>query len=449
MSDHHVQGIVDVAREQAGDAVRRSPFLRPSDTARLLKPLLWHEFELSRAAAGWVTAVKPYETKLKLGRWTYVHIRHVEALEKRLRELPGGLGEERSPAPIREAYERLASAPSTAAFLAGYELFYREVLAACDRLLQQADPVLDAPTVDQLRIVLLDRGDILAWLAEQQRFIGLDSAEAQRANDWKAYAAGLWAALETASAAGQSPSFPPAPAYEPAGPIPAVPVMDEARFPQLESHAGPATAYSDEGMSPLFHSVRQMVYINATEIAPAETMTYLYYSVQQMPLAFYYDFARHMWDEFRHSEMGMRRLGQYGYATTDFKWLRTSVLPEDSDARYADMYAWLTMVAEACSFAKKRKAVEALWSFGDAMAAIQSEFDIVDERLHVDFGTKWGPELYKQIGDMVTPQVMAERARKRRLEELQHVLPDEIDKLSRNFPAFCGFHTSKLEYGNY
>ncbi|MDF2659995.1 MAG: hypothetical protein K0Q94_2786 [Paenibacillus sp.] len=113
------------------------------------------------------------------------------------------------------------------------------------------------------------------------------------------------------------------------------------------------------------------------------------------------------------------------------------------------MYAWLTMVAEACSFTKKRKAVEAFWKFNDALSAIQSEFDIVDERLHVDFGTKWGPELYKQVGDMITPQLMTERARKRRLEELQTVQPDEIDKLAKNFPAFCGFHTNILEYNNY
>ncbi|TBL81949.1 DUF455 family protein [Paenibacillus thalictri] len=448
MSDHHVKGIVDVERDKAGNTVKSSRYLRPTDTAKILKPLLWHEFELSRAAAGWVTGSRAYETKLKFGRLTYVHIRHAECLHKRLDELPGGLGEEKSPARMREAYERMASAPSTEAFIAGYRIFYLHLLAKYDEYLSKADPILDAPTIDQVRIALLDRQDILSWLDGQLRFAGLDEAAGRMLDEWTAYAENLWNTLDSARS-GAEPLFPPAPNVEPAGPIPATPLMDEERFPPLESHGGAAQAYSDDGMSPLFHSVKQMVYINATEISPAETMTYLYYSVQNMPLAFYYDFARHMWDEFRHSEMGMRRLQQYGYRTTDFKWLRTSTLSEDNDARYADMYAWLTMVAEACSFTKKRKAVEALWKFGDDLSAIQSEFDIVDERLHVDFGTKWGPELYKQVGDMMTPQIMAERARRRRLEELQHVQPDEIDKLAKNFPAFCGFHTNKLEYENY
>lgn len=447
MSDHHVKSIADMERDKGGAEIRSSRFLRPTDTVRILRTLLWHEFELSRAAAGWVTATASYEAKLKLGRWTYVHMRHVEELHRRIGELPGGLGEEKSPEWIRETYERMASAPSYPAFLSCYRLFYSRLLARYDEFLEKADPVLDAPSVYRIRIVLLDREDIMNGLGEQLRFVALEAADEALTREWTDYSGKLWDALECAGSA-MKPQFPMAPEREPVGPIPSVPAMDEARFPPMESVNG-AQAYSDDSMSPLFHSVRQMVYINATEISPAETMTYLYYSVQHMPLAFYCDFARHMWDEFRHSEMGMRRLQQFGYRTTDFKWLRTSPLNEDKESRFADMYAWLTMVAEACSFTKKRKAVEAFWKFNDALSAIQTEFDIVDERLHVDFGTKWGPELYKQVGDMITPQVMAERARKRRLEDLQTIQPDEIDKLAKNFPAFCGFHTHTLEYNNY
>lgn len=446
MSEHYAKGIVDLERSKAGKTVKQSRFLRPTDTANWLKMFLWHEFELSRAAAGWVTGCKEYEAKLKLGRFAYVHSRHVQFLEQRITELPGGGVEEKTPELIREAYERMATAPSATAFFSAYLLFYQRLLNRYDEFLTKADPVLDAPTIDQLHMVLINRNEIVAWLKEQLRFTALDEDEVTKMDTWTQYCAKIWDTLYAVQP-GKTLQFPQAPDFTPAGPIPSVPQMDESRFPPLEQSSN--QAYSDETMSPLFHSVRQMVYINATEISPAETMTYLYYSVQNMPLAFYYDFARHMWDEFRHSEMGMRRLQQYGYKTTDFKWLRTSTLSEDSDSRYADMYAWLTMVAEACSFTKKRKAVEAFWKFGDDLAAIQSEFDIVDERLHVDFGTKWGPKLYEQIGDMVTPQVMAERARKRRLEELQTVQPDEIEQLAKNFPAFCGFHTSTLEYETY
>jgi hypothetical protein len=196
MSDHHAKGIVDVERDKAGKEVRSSRFLRPTDTKKILIPLLWQEFELSRAASGWVAASKSYEVKLKLGRLTYLHIRHVELLQKRLSELPGGLGEEKSPALIREVYERLTTAPSTQAFLAGYQLFYRNLLLQYDELLSKLDPLLDAPTVDQIRFVLLDRQDIISWLDDQLRFSSLDEAEGRKVDEWIEYTAKLWSILK-------------------------------------------------------------------------------------------------------------------------------------------------------------------------------------------------------------------------------------------------------------
>lgn len=448
MSDHYLHSIVDTDRKTAGKVVNDSPFLRPTDTVSYLKSFLWQEFELSRAAFGFVPATLAYESKLKLGYFGYYHNRHTQFLHERVKELPGGLGDSCTPALIRDAFERISAAPSSHAFLAGYRYVYRKLLEAYDHFMSIADPVLDAPTFAQLRLALLDRQEILSWLDETLRFAGLDEQERQWTAAWETYVAAVWETFRQAGS-GAPVAYPEPPDLEPAGPIPAKALIDESRFPIHIPSGKSKQSYSDEDISPLFHSVRQMVYINATEIGAAETMAYFYYSVQNMPLEFYYDIARHMWDEFRHSEMGMRRLKQYGYHTTDFKWLRSSSISDDVESRYADMYANLTMVAEACSFGKKRKAVEAFWQHGDALAAVQTEFDIVDERLHVDFGTKWGPELYKQVGDMITPKVMAERARQRRLEQFQNVQPDELERLARNFPAFCGLHTNTLAYESY
>jgi uncharacterized ferritin-like protein (DUF455 family) len=204
-------------------------------------------------------------------------------------------------------------------------------------------------------------------------------------------------------------------------------------------------------MSPLFDSVKQMHFINATEMGAAENLAYMYYAVQNMPLAFFYDLARHLWDEVRHFQMGVRRLRQLGFATEQFKYFRGGPNREDvEEAWYADMYANLTMVAEPCSFIKKRKSAEAFWQFGDALSAIHCEYDMVDERMHVDFGKKWGPELYKRIeGDLMTAQKMSERARLKRIQILNAVTEEEVERTIRNFPAFCGFSTSELNYGNY
>lgn len=124
-------------------------------------------------------------------------------------------------------------------------------------------------------------------------------------------------------------------------------------------------------------------------------------------------------------------------------------LKGDVKSCFADMYSSLTMVGESCSFGKKRKAAEAFWKFGDALSAVQMEYDIMDERMHVDFGTNWGPELYKQIGEIVTAKTMAKKARERRLKDLDVVSSEEFGEMVELFPAFCDLHRNTLNLENY
>ena len=201
--------------------------------------------------------------------------------------------------------------------------------------------------------------------------------------------------------------------------------------------------------SPVNDSVKQMVFINASEMTSAESLAYLYYGVQGMPIDFYLDVARHTWDEARHSQMGVRRLRQWGYDTEQFLWAGTQSLTQDNlNSIFPEFYAGLTMIAEPCSFFKKRKSIDAFWKFGDVESAIQSEFDIADERLHVDFGQKWGAKLFEHMNDFQTAQSVQEKVRARRLQNIG--IPDEeIGHLLKHFPEMCGFTTKELVYDKY
>ena len=212
----------------------------------------------------------------------------------------------------------------------------------------------------------------------------------------------------------------------------------ESKFPRYQNPK-PQKSYTDSSMSVLHDSVKQMIYIYATEIFAGETLSTIYYYIDRMPLPFYFDLARHMWDEFRHSQMGMRRLLQMGYTVDQFQWLGGPG-KQDVKEHFTELYSNLTMLGEACGFKKKRKSAEAFWKFGDVLSAITCEFDLIDERRHIDFSTRWGPELFKKADKIVTYQEMAEMARVRRLTELETVPPEEIAKLAKNFPVFCGSH---------
>lgn len=428
-------------------------YLRPKDTARLLIDFLWQEYELSRLAFGWLPAVADYELKTKLGRFGYLHSQHTKALHTRLIELPGSLNvKEGTPALTREVFERISQAPDTASFITGYLHVLRRMYVLYDGLAAKLDTILDAPTVDHLRTILYSRHELVDYLYDRLEQFGDEKPAAEQ---WQDYVAEVWSLYEDVLAHRldvEALRLPVHPAAEAAGPVPAE-SSNDPQFPVYERTDAYKQSYSDPTMSPLQDSVRQMHYINATEISAAESLCYLYYGVQKMPLEFYYDLARHLWDEVRHSQMGVRRLKQMGYKTEQFKFFNTSPgasIEELKQEWFPDMYAGLTMVAEPCSFVKKRKCVEKFWEFGDALSAIQCEFDMVDERMHVEFGKTWGPELYKQIDDIITAREMSERARIRRLEKLEIPGdPEEIRRVAKNFPGFCGLSTVELQYTNY
>ncbi|MBO9608042.1 MAG: hypothetical protein J7639_18930 [Paenibacillaceae bacterium] len=431
-------------------------FLRPIDTARLVSTLMWHEFELSRMAFGWMPAIPDFAVKGKLGRAGYVHNQHAKLLYERLTELPGSIGEkDGSPAVIRELFERIASAPSPAAFYRGYLFAVQRMYAEYDALSRRLDPILDAPTCDKLKFIAVERGALQDWLHPLVQFAGSDdAASTAELQMWHRYVEVVWGLSAEAIAGGkklEEVRYPVHPTDSPAGPVP-VESLNDPHFPPSTPNPKYKKAYTDPDLSPLGGSIKQMHYINATEIGAAESLCYLYYGVRRMPLAFYFDLARHLWDEVRHSQMGVRRLEQMGYRTDQFKFFKGSPgqrIDELKKEWFPDMYAGLTMVAEPCSFIKKRKSAENFWKFGDALSAIQSEFDMVDERMHVDFGKKWGPELYKQIDDIITAQEMSERMRVRRLEGMGELPQEEIAKVVKNFPGFCGLSTVELEYTHY
>ncbi|MDR6553181.1 hypothetical protein [Paenibacillus qinlingensis] len=428
----------------------KNRFLRPVDTSNELKHLLWQELALSKLIGGWIPAIPVYEHKIELGRLCYVHNRNVKCLYERIEELPGGMHDKDwMPDITREAFERMFGAPDEHAFLISYLYIHRQLYAQYDALVAKLDPVLNAPTLDQIKIIFIEREATQRWLHEQLQFVHCSSEEGSRKLvEWERYIKTVWAAFRANAFAVDASAvvWPANLVKNPAGPLPEKAKL-ESKYPRY-TNPKPQQSYTDTSMSVLHDSVKQMIYIYATEIFAGETLSCIYYYVDRMPLPFYFDLARHMWDEFRHSQMGMRRLLQMGHSVDQFQWLGGPG-KQDVKEHFTELYANLTMLGEACGFKKKRKSAEAFWKFGDVLSAITCEFDLIDERRHIDFSVRWGPELFKKADMIITYQEMAEKTRIRRLTELDSVPAEEIAKLAKNFPIFCSFHTSELAYHNY
>jgi hypothetical protein len=422
------------------------PYLSPSETGDVLRDFLWREFELSRMCFGWLPSFATWEEKWWSGQLGYWHARHVKLLEDRIRELPGSFDERAGPpAILREACTRISLAPSERAFWTGYRFLLQRLHRDYDSFLGVADPVTNSPTIDCLHHVLLERARILEWLTEHPLVVYKDSGVAGGFDPmWLAYAEQVESAADKVMDGDES-AWPAIPEGEPLGPVPVDGRSDPSMIPSdyrsrlTEKELVSYEFYLDEKNSPVANNVRQMIFINSTEIIAAELVAYIYYSSHGLSLDFYYDTARHTWDEIRHTEMGLRRLRQLGFKIEQFRFWGPCHVPKDATALdHYQFYSDLTNRAEACSFSYKRACAEAFRKHGDIISAVQSEFDVVDERLHTGFGAKWSPELFKlATGESMTAAALVERFRVSALKK-KGFTDDEIEARKRVLNNFCG-----------
>lgn len=160
----------------------------------------------------------------------------------------------------------------------------------------------------------------------------------------------------------------------------------------------------------------------AQEMQAAETVGSILFEVQNMPWEFYFDLARHLWDEVRHSMMGEMRLKEIGieleeisHMVGNYNW-RQEIDP-------VRRFATLTYVIEMASFPLKYQRLHNHQEAGDFLSAQALLYDITDETMHVQYGKKWVPELMQAYGiSMTIDEFIAECERlndQRTLQPLQ------------------------------
>lgn len=421
-----------------------SAYLSPDETGEVLRDFFWREFELARMCFGWLPAFSSWKEKWWSGQIGYWHARHMRFLEERIRELPGVFRDRSDPPEVlRDAYTRISLAPSARAFWRAYEYLLNELHQDYDAFLAVADPVTNSPTIDCLNLVLIERQRILKWLAASPLAVYRDESASGLDAAWREYAQQVLAAVGKVLD-GDDGAWPAIPDGEPMGPVPvdgrSDPSMIPSDYQQRVSEAEMRTYefYADEKNSPLANNVRQMVFINSTEIIASELVAYIFYSCHKLPFEFYYDTARHIWDEIRHTEMGLRRLKQFGFKLEDFRYWGPCHVAKDATALdHYEFYSELTNRAEACSFSYKRSCAEAFRKHGDIISAVQSEFDVADERLHTGYGAKWSPELFKHAtGESMTSAALVERYRVAALRKKGYS-DEEIEQRKRALNSFC------------
>ncbi|WP_084225259.1 DUF455 family protein [Paenibacillus pectinilyticus] len=366
-------------RNKLGDYWMRVP-----EQISLLNRFIFLDWASARLIAGWVPAAKELEWKSELCRHMWIDMTCAHRLLERKEELAANAKIHIPTPQIQTFLQDVAAADGFYAFLAGWYMEVKtEIIHALERLTESLDPIFDAPTLELITELLPKKRDQIEWAKRLIHECVKDPATLESVTRWRKYARDYVRHLNGIDGRGDFgvTAQPAKPLVEAYGPAPKKRTMPDWLKKGDFDH--PPEDVRDNLKIFMWHYM--------TEIQVVDPMCYVFYGMDDMPFEFFVDFSRHIWDECRHHQMGVRRLEQLGFDIKQFP------IPfvEDATQELEHFYAELTMFGESCSFSRKKKSMDSFYAKSDIISGMTAEIDIVDERTHVKFGKKWTPFLYK------------------------------------------------------
>lgn len=365
------------------------PVTSPRDRGFLLQNLAHFQTELARLVAGFIPGLRAWRARVEMPRHVFGDFRIVQDLRTRQRELGVALGAVHlsQAVPLRELFLLLGDAPSAeSGCRAVYGRVKPRLAAFLEKVGEQEIGIYDLPSQPLIEA----NRDLLArqqaWASEVLGHgDGSDAAFDDRIDQ-------ALMGMESSLLQSERPRAEPVKGPRRWGCLPlldaVLPDGFAARTFRPERDSG------DTSYSALEHHFAANF---LQEVQASDSCASLLFDAPDLPWEFYFDCARHMWDESRHSVFGEKKLEalgitkeSVGLATTAYR-LRQTLLPHD---RYA---ALTTQEAEA--FPNKHKGLRAALENNDSLGAMTWSYDIADETQHVRYGQKWLPVMIAASGD--------------------------------------------------
>jgi len=376
-----------------------------------LKHLQAWETHAARLLGGWQPAIRLWEAKHAIGLHLWQDLQTARELRTRLWELrvsrPDNTAVTESVLP---AIKILACAQHDFEFVAGIYLGVKKALAEAYRAyLEETHATWDAPSIDILRRAAGIKETQIEWAEAYLAQVAATDEQRHIVERWSNYAMEVITAAGGVCGEGKRSSElpPPPPGYGCLLPFGECKRDDRFKV-QLQGFDRPPIEDAEA------HTLWQFVSYTM-EMQAAETLASVLWEVEGMDWEFYYDVARHCYDECRHSKMGEERVRELGHEIFEFP-------------QFTGNYAWrqlydpmrrygmLTYIIEQDSFALKHETYKNYVKIGDTTSAEAIMYDIIDETMHVRWGQKWVPELIKHQEEPMNLDEVIEDCRKAVME---------------------------------
>lgn len=359
----------------------------PRDRGLFLRNLADFQTELFRVVAGFIPAVGRWKVRRELTGVVFRDARRVQDLRQRCKELGSNFAGTHASAAVPAAplLTRVCQAPDPDSAL--YAVF--TIIKPClhellKSYLQEELRIFDAPSTPVVEESMAELERQMAWAAP------LFATKEGRAATWlgaiRQETAGLSLALSAKRSSAEAVKV-----GRKIGQLPvAVSVIPNGFNDRPDGT--PLAEGADYAQREVYHAHNFLM-----EIQASDSCASLLFEAPDMPWEFYFDLARHMWDESRHCEFGEIKLKALGQDIRKMGVSHTAyVMRQTIDP--LDRYAALT-TQEADAFPGKHVGLQDAIAHGDNLSARAWSYDIADETQHVRYGHKWIPVMIKETGE--------------------------------------------------
>lgn len=368
---------------------QKRDLISPRHRGDFLRAVADFETELFRVEAGFIPAIKSWSLKRGMGELVFRDARKVQDLRTRCRELGVSVSGTHAAQAIRgyELIEKICRAPDAEqAFVAIFSIVKPAVCGILQRSIRDDLRIFDAPSVPLLEDNIRELESQFQWAKRQPEYARECSVS------WLKEIEELSQQLDDVLSAERNTAHPSKSHARKVGQLPILRSSIPEGFQEcLSGTPAPAGEGTYEERA-LYRAHNFLM-----EIQAAESCASLLFEAPDMPWEFYFDLARHMWDEMRHCEFGEIKLAALGKDIREMGVSNTAyVMRQTIDP--LDRYAALT-TQEADAFPGKHAGLKDALAHGDELSARAWSYDIADETQHVRYGHKWIPVMIKETND--------------------------------------------------
>jgi uncharacterized ferritin-like protein (DUF455 family) len=362
------------------------------ESAAILKRFFFCEEAIIRGQAGWLPRIASLDLKLLLPRHIWEDAKTADDLRTRVLELryPNRLLEVGDDAPLVDLFEAARHAPSALAYLRSLTLvLVPALLSAYKYYMAAADDLGDGPSMRFLGLAIMEKERQLDELAALVKaiFAQADPSEQTAAVSW---AAALATRLDLLGGV----SLGPLPTGEPWQPLEGQTPFTLAQVPARDPRFTVCRFYWPDNVDPTFgygegialqlrSAVSHLNEVWAVETAGAILEVF----APTLGWEFVVDAARWVYDESRHTRMGLTRLTDWGFAPEELplgSYIYDSARDQDPMYRLGMLFYF-----ETKNIGKKPKRARTFATYGDAASQHDMDFDWADESIHAGYGKRW------------------------------------------------------------